>query len=214
MMVLGLTGSIGMGKSTTTQTFARLGAAVWDADAEVHRLTGPGGVAVAVVTEAFPETRDHENGAVTVNRQVLGKRVFRDRTALKRLEDMVHPFVRQAERQFLAAAERRGCRLAVLDIPLLFETGGEARCDATAVVSAPNFVQRIRVLSRPGMTESKLNGILARQMPDPEKRRRADFVIHTGLSRRETARQSQKVYTTLAERCGRRWPICWPAIAS
>ena len=213
-MILGLTGSIGMGKSTATQTFSRLGAAVWDADLEVHRLTGPGGAAVAAVTEAFPEARSVESGAVTVDRQVLGKLVFSDETALKRLENIVHPLVRRAERKFLAAAERRNCQISVLDIPLLFETGGETRCDATVVVSAPRFVQRTRVLSRPGMTEDKFNGILARQMPDWEKRRRANFVIHTGLSRRESVRQSQKIFTTLATRCGRRWPICWPATVS
>ncbi len=214
MMILGLTGSIGMGKSTATQTFARLGAAVWDADAEVHRLTGPGGAAVAAVTEAFPEARGEEDGAATVNRQALGKRVFGDAAALKQLENILHPLVRRAERRFLAAAESRRCRLAVLDIPLLFETGGETRCDATAVVSAPGFVQRARVLARPGMTESKLDGIMARQMPDREKRRRADFVIHTGLSKNYSARQSRQIFGLLAARRGRRWPICWPATPS
>ncbi len=214
MMILGLTGSIGMGKSTTTRAFAQLGAAIWDADAEVHRLTGPGGAAVTAVTDAFPDARSDENGAVTVNRQVLGKMVFGNSSALKQLEDIVHPMVRQAERRFLAIAERRSCRLAVLDTPLLFETGGEVRCDATAVVSAPDFVQRSRVLARPGMTESKLNAILARQMTDWEKRRRADFVIHTGLSRRESALQSQRIFITLVVRRGRCWPICWPAIAN
>ena len=214
MMILGLTGSIGMGKSTATRTFAHLGAAVWDADAEVHRLTGPGGAAVASVTEAFPDARGEQAGAAMVNRQALGKLVFGNAAALKRLEKILHPMVRRAERRFLAGAEGRGCRLAVLDIPLLFETGGEARCDATAVVSAPGFVQRARVLARPGMTENKLDGILARQMPDGEKRRRADFVIHTGLSRHESARQARRIFAILAARRGRRWPFCWPATPS
>jgi len=214
MMILGLTGSIGMGKSTATQTFARLGAAIWDADAEVHRLIGPGGEAVPALTRVFPGVRGDQNDAAIVDRQILGKLVFGDAAALKRLENIVHPLVRQAERRFLAAAERRSCRLVVLDIPLLFETGGEARCDATAVVSAPGFVQRTRVLSRPGMTENKFSGILTRQMPDREKRRRADFVIRTGLGRRESARQSQRIFTTLVTRRGRRWPTCWPATVS
>jgi len=213
-MILGLTGSIGMGKSTVTQTFARLGATVWDADAEVHRLTGPGGIAVAAVIEAFPEARDEVNGVSRVDRQVLGGLVFGNAEALKRLENILHPLLRQAERRSLAAAEGHRCRVAVLDIPLLFETGGEARCDATAVVSAPSFVQRTRVLARPGMTESKFDDILTRQMPDWEKRRLADFVIHTGLSRRESVRQSRRIYSLLVSRRGRCWPICWPAMAS
>jgi dephospho-CoA kinase len=213
MMILGLTGSIGMGKSTATRAFARLGAAVWDADAEIHRLTGPGGSAVAAVIDAFPEARGEAAGAPMVDRQALGRLVFGDPSALKRLEVILHPRVRSAERRFLAAAEGRRCRLAVLDIPLLFETGGEARCDATAVVSAPGFVQRARVLARPGMTEEKFAGILARQMPDWEKRRHAEFVIHTGLDRRESQRAARRIYDILATRRGRRWPICWPARA-
>ncbi len=212
-MILGLTGSIGMGKSTATKEFARHGAMIWDADAEVHRLMAKGGAAVAVVTAAFPDARlEDENGAA-VDRRILGKLVFGDDAALGQLEAILHPMVRRAERRYLAAAERRRCRLAVLDIPLLFETGGEARCDATAVVSAPDFIQRARVMRRPGMTQSKYDAILARQMPDREKCRRADFVISTGLNKRVSARTARRVAEILSARRGTHWPICWPAMA-
>jgi dephospho-CoA kinase len=214
MMILGLTGSIGMGKSTATRSFARHGAAIWDADAEVHRLMAAGGAAVTAVTAAFPASRIEGAGGAAVDRRVLGKSVFADKAALRRLESIVHPMVRRAERRFLAAAERRRCRLAVLDIPLLFETGGEMRCDATAVVSAPEFVQRARVLARPSMTVDKYDAILARQMPDWEKRRHADFVIRTGLNKRESERASGRIAEILSTRCGTHWPICWPATAS
>jgi dephospho-CoA kinase len=213
MMILGLTGSIGMGKSTATKEFARHGAMIWDADAEVHRLMAKGGAAVAAVTAAFPDARLEVEDGAAVDRRILSKLVFGDDAALHRLEAILHPMVRGAERRFLAAAERRRCRLTVLDIPLLFETGGEARCDATAVVSAPAFVQRARVMRRPGMTESKYDAILARQMPDWEKRRRADFVISTGLNKRVSARTARRVAEILAARRGTRWPICWPAMA-
>ncbi|HIM44696.1 MAG TPA: dephospho-CoA kinase [Alphaproteobacteria bacterium] len=214
MMILGLTGSIGMGKSTATRAFARFGAAIWDADAEVHRLMAKGGAAVAAVTAAFPEARIEEGDGAAVDRQILGKSVFADKAQLRRLEAILHPMVRRAERRFLAAASRRRCRLAVLDIPLLFETGGEARCDATAVVSAPEFVQRARVLSRRGMTAEKYDAILARQMPDWEKCRRADFVIRTGLNKRDSERAARRIAEILAARRGTHWPICWPAMAS
>ncbi len=214
MMILGLTGSIGMGKSTATRAFARHGAVIWDADAEVHRLMAKGGAAVAAVTTAFPDARVEITGAAAVDRQILGKLVFQDATALRRLEEILHPMVRRAERRFLAAAERRRCRLAVLDIPLLFETGGEARCDATAVVSAPEFVQRARVLARPDMTKSKYHAILARQVPDWEKCRRADFVIQTGLNKRVSVRASRRIAEILSLRRGTHWPMCWPAMAN
>ena len=209
-MILGLTGSIGMGKSTATRAFARHGAAIWDADAEVHRLMARRGAAVAAVTAAFPDARTED----AVDRRILGKLAFSDEAALRRLEAILHPMVRHAERRFLAVAERSRCRLAVLDIPLLFETGGETRCDATAVVSAPPFVQRARVLTRPGMTKSKYDAILARQMPDWEKCRRADFVIRTGLNKRASERASRRIVEILSARRGTRWPMCWPAMAS
>jgi dephospho-CoA kinase len=173
MIVLGLTGSVGMGKSTTARFFAEAGVPVHDADAVVHRLYE--GEAVAAIAEAFP-------GTITdgkVDRTKLATRVLGDAAALKRLEDIVHPLVHEAERKLLADAQARGEKVALLDIPLLFETGGDKRVDAVVVVSAPPEVQRARVMERPGMTLEKLESILARQMPDAEKRARADFVVDT-----------------------------------
>jgi dephospho-CoA kinase len=173
MFILGLTGSLGMGKSTTARFFAEAGVPVHDADAVVHRLYE--GEAAAAIEAAFP-------GATTggkVDRNKLAARVLGDAAALKRLEAIVHPLVQQAEERLLAEAEARGERIAVLDIPLLFETGGDRRVDAVVVVSAPPEVQRARVLERPGMTVEKLEAILAKQMPDAEKRARADFVVDT-----------------------------------
>ncbi|MDA0229458.1 MAG: dephospho-CoA kinase [Proteobacteria bacterium] len=214
MMILGLTGSIGMGKSTATRAFARHGATIWDADAAVHRLMARGGAAVTAVTAAFPEARVEESGDVAVDRPTLGKLVFQDAVALRQLESILHPMVRRAERRFLATAKSRRCRLVVLDIPLLFETGGDARCDATAVVSAPEFVQRARVLARANMTVHKYDAILARQMSDGEKRRRADFVIRTGLNKRDSEQTIRRVADILVARRGTHWPLCWPATAS
>lgn len=186
MRVLCLTGSIGMGKSTAAATFRRLRVPVFDADAAVHRLQGPGGRAVAPIAAAFPGAvvRDTpRGGGPRVDREALRRAVLGDPAALSRLERIVHPLVRDEERRFLAAARRRGEPLAVLDIPLLFETRGEGRCHAVVVVTAPAAVQRHRVLRRPGMTPERLRAILARQVPDSEKRRRADHVVRTGLSR-------------------------------
>jgi dephospho-CoA kinase len=173
MFILGLTGSLGMGKSTTARFFAEQGVAVHDADAVVHRLYE--GEAAAAIEAAFPGT----TAGGKVDRDKLAARVLGDGAALKRLEAIVHPLVQEAERRLLAEAEARGEKVAVLDIPLLFETGGESRVDAVVVVSAPPEVQRSRVLERPGMTVEKLEAILAKQMPDDEKRRRADFVVDT-----------------------------------
>jgi dephospho-CoA kinase len=173
MFVLGLTGSLGMGKSTTAQFFAEAGVPVHDADAVVHRLYEA--EAVAAVEAAFPGT----STAGKVDRDKLAARVLGDDAALARLQAIVHPLVQEAERKLIADAEARGEKLALLDIPLLFETGGDARVDAVVVVSAPAEVQRARVLARPGMTIEKLESILARQIPDAEKRRRADFVVDT-----------------------------------
>jgi len=173
MFILGLTGSLGMGKSTTARLFAEAGVPVHDADAVVHRLYG--GEAVPAIEAAFPGvTRDGK-----VERDRLAARVLGDDAALKRLEAIVHPRVQEAERRLIAEAEARGDKVVVLDIPLLFETGGDRRVDAVVVVSAPPEVQRARVLERPGMTPDKLAAVLARQMPDAEKRRRADFVVDT-----------------------------------
>ena len=173
MFILGLTGSLGMGKSTTARFFAEEGAPVHDADAVVHRLYD--GEAAAAIEAAFPGTTT----AGKVDREKLAARVLGNTGALKRLEAIVHPLVQEAERRLLAEAEARGEKVAVLDIPLLFETGGEERVDAVVVVSAPADVQRSRVLQRPGMTVDKLEAILAKQMSDDEKRRRADFVVDT-----------------------------------
>ncbi|HWQ87692.1 dephospho-CoA kinase [Brevundimonas sp.] len=176
MIVLGLTGSVGMGKSTTAAMFGDAGAMVWNADEAVHQLYAAGGAAVGPVGEAFPGVV--ADGAV--DRTRLAGALGRDEQAFRRLEAIVHPLVVQGRAEDLAAAEARGVKLAVLDIPLLFETGGDAAVDAVVVVTAPAEVQAQRVLSRPGMTRERFEAILARQLPDAEKRRRADFVIDTG----------------------------------
>lgn len=176
MLILGLTGSIGMGKSRAARVFRRLGVPVFDADQMVHRLMEKGGAAVSAVERAFPGTvRD---GAV--DRTALGTRVFGKSDELRRLERILHPRVRAARARFVNRAQARRDAMVVLDIPLLLETGGDANCDYTAVVTAPYFIQRARVLARRGMTEERFAAVLAQQMPDVEKRRRADFVIPTG----------------------------------
>ncbi len=183
-----------MGKSTAAGMLRRLGVPVHDADAAVHRLIGKGGAAVPAIEAAFPGVV--REGAV--DRRALGARVFADSQAMARLERILHPLVRQDSARFLAAARRRKARIAVLDVPLLFETGRERDCDATLVVSAPAAVQRGRVLSRPGMTAERFAEVLARQMPDPDKRRRADFVVPTGLGRRLTLRRLSGVLKSMA----------------
>ena len=176
MIVLGLTGSIGMGKSTTAAMFADEGALVWDADAAVHDLYARGGAAVETVEAAFPGV----TGPDGVDRAKLAEVLRKDPDGYARLEAIVHPLVVMGRLEDLAAAERRGVRLAVLDIPLLFETGGDAAVDAVVVVTADPQVQAERVLARPGMTRERFEAILARQTPDEEKRRRADFIVDTG----------------------------------
>lgn len=195
MRVIGLTGSIGMGKSTAAGQLRRLGIPVHDADAAVHRLLGPGGQAVPLVAEAFPGSLN--NGAI--DRQALGAQVFSDPSALKRLEAILHPLVRAEERRFLAEMKRRGQDLVVLDVPLLFETGGQNRCDGVIVVSAPAFLQKQRVMARPGMTQEKFRAILAKQMPDAEKRRRADVVIPTGRGRAASLQRLKAAVTMLRD---------------
>ncbi|MNX58366.1 Dephospho-CoA kinase [compost metagenome] len=176
MILLGLTGSIGMGKSTTGRMFADEGALVWDADAAVHRLYARGGAAVEPLGQAFPGVV--VDGAV--DRIRLAEALGRDETAFKRLEAIVHPLVARDRAADLATARAEDVRLAILDIPLLFETGGEAFVDAVVVVTADPEVQAARVLARPGMTRDRFGAILARQLPDTEKRRRADFLVDTG----------------------------------
>jgi dephospho-CoA kinase len=178
--VLGLTGSIGMGKSAVAAMFAGLNVPVFDADAAVHRLQGPGGELLPEIEAAFPGS----TGPDGVNRGKLGAAVFGNRAELARLEGIVHPAVARLRAAFLA--ENAGRPLVVFDIPLLFEKGGQAQVDAVVVVSAPAEVQRERVLARPGMTAEKFAQILALQVPDAEKRARADHVIDTGTSLAET----------------------------
>ena len=193
MIVLGLTGSIGMGKSTTAKMFVEEGAPVYDADAAVHALYAKGGAAVPLVEAAFPGvTRD---GAV--DRQALGARVLDNPEALRALERIVHPLVGADRAKFVEDARKAGADIVVFDIPLLYETGGEARVDKVAVVSAPAGIQRERVLARPGMTAEKLQAILARQTPDAEKRRRADFIIETGEGLEHAREQVRQVIAAL-----------------
>jgi len=198
MRIVGLTGSIGMGKSTAAGMLRRQGVWVHDADATVHKLLGKGGAAVLAIAKAFPGVV--KNGAV--DRIALGKRVFGNTSGLRKLEAIVHPLVRQRTERFLAAAARARRPVVVLDIPLLFETGGR-RCDATIVVSAPPYLQAQRVLRRPGMTPEKFAAILARQMPDREKRRRADEIVSSGLGKASTYRQLAHALRRLRRRPAR-----------
>ena len=180
MITIGLTGSIGMGKSTVAAMFADAGVPVFDADAAVHRLQGPGGRVVAAIEAAFPST----TGAGGVDRTALAEAVLGDPAATRRLEAIVHPAVAEERAAFLAT--HADASLVLFDVPLLFETGGDARVDLVVVVSANAAAQRERVLARPGMTEAKLAAILARQMPDAEKRARADIVVPTDVALEET----------------------------
>ena len=193
MIKLGLTGSIGMGKTETAKMFVRLGIPVFDADAAVHSLYEAGGAAVGPVEKELPGVT--VEGAI--DRQRLGQRVLSDPAAIARLEAIVHPLVGQARQQFLQNAARDGADLVVLDIPLLFETGGEGAVDKILVVSAPADVQRRRVLERDGMTPEKLDAILAKQMPDEEKRRRADYVVMTDKGLDDAFEQVKAVVDSL-----------------
>ena len=186
MIVLGITGSIGMGKSTAAAVLRRLGVPLYDADAEIHKMLGAGGAAVAIVEAAFPGVRN-QSGAI--DRGKLGKRVFGKQKELRRLEQILHPMVRAVERRWLAQQRAGREKLAVLDIPLLFETDRIDRVDGVIVVSAPARLQRERVMRRRGMSEGRLAAIRNSQLADVEKRRRADFVVHTALSRAAAARQ-------------------------
>jgi dephospho-CoA kinase len=194
MIILGLTGSIGMGKSTAAEMLQRLGVPLFDADRAVHRLLAPGGAAVAEVAAAFPGVIAPSGG---IDRAALGRRVFGDRKALARLERILHPKVEAEERRFVKKARARRARIVVLDIPLLFEVRGEARCDYVLVISASPGLQRQRVLRREGMTEARFAAILRQQMRDREKRRRADFVVQSGLSRALTLRRLREILRLL-----------------
>ena len=202
MIVLGLTGSVGMGKSMAAAMLLGNGVPVYDSDAAVHRVLGKGGAAVPAVDAAFPGIV----AAGAVDRNLLGKRVFRDDEALVRLEAIVHPLVREIQDGFLKRCARRRVPVAALDVPLLFEIGLDARCDVTVVVSAPPFVQAARVLGRPGMTGEKFRGILARQLSDAEKRRRADFVVPSGAGKRKTLRRLAQIVRFARTLPAGRWP--------
>ncbi|SFL72305.1 dephospho-CoA kinase [Methylobacterium pseudosasicola] len=194
-VILGLTGSIGMGKSATAKMFSALGVPVHDADAAVHALYGPGGEAAAAIGKTFPGVLDPQGG---VDRARLRAAVLGDPDRMAALEAIVHPLVRAASTAFLA--RHADAPLVVLDIPLLYETGGESRCDAVAVVSAPPDVQRARVLARPGMTEEAFEAIRAKQMPDAEKRARADFVIDTSRGFPAAEAEVARIVAALTER--------------
>lgn len=180
--VIGLTGSIGMGKSTAASMLERLHVPVFYADNYAHGLLQPGGGAVAAVRDAFPEVV--ENGVIS--RPALGRAVFGDAAALERLEEILHPLVRRGEHKFIARQNLRRIPIAALEIPLLFETRAELLCDVVVVLTAPPFVQEARVMARPGMTKARLEAVRARQMPEQVKCARADFVVSTGLGLRRT----------------------------
>ena len=206
MVIVGLTGSVAMGKTAAARAFRRLGVPVHDADAAVRRLLAKDKTAVARVAETFP-------GAVRngiADRAFLAARVFADADALRRLEKILHPLVRRETRNFLALAARRHERIVVLDVPLLFETGAERGCDFVAVADAPAFLQAMRFLSRPGMTRARLAATRARQMPVREKLRHADFVIRTGLDRGFSFRRVAAIVAGLRGRIPARLSRCAP----
>jgi dephospho-CoA kinase len=197
MIKLGLTGSIGMGKSTTAAMFAARGIPVYDADAAVHAIYAPGGAAVAPLAAVFGDVKDADGG---IDRAKLRALVSGNDVEMKRLEGIVHPLVGIMQRDFLMQAEAEGADIVVLDIPLLFENGGDKRVDAIVVVTAPEAVQRERVMARAQMTEEQFEAILARQTPDSDKRRRADFVINTGLGLDYAQAQVDEVIRALRAR--------------
>jgi dephospho-CoA kinase len=198
MFILGLTGSVGMGKSATAKMFAEEGVPVHDADAAVHALYE--GEAVQPIEAAFPGTTADGK----VDRLKLGERVIGHADEIRRLERIVHPLVAAVRDEFLAEARRRGAKVAVLDIPLLYETGGESLCDAVVVVSAPAQIQRERVLARPGMTEAKFAALLAKQMPDVDKRARADFVVDTSKGFDAARAQVRDILAQVAKMANRK----------
>ena len=193
MFVLGLTGSIGMGKSTAANMFKLLGVPVHDADSSVHYLLSKDTLVLKKVADRFPESFD----GLSIDRQILGSMVFNDIMARKDLETIIHPHVRMMSKCFLRNQSRIGTRLVVLDIPLLYETGSDSRVDSVVVVTAPKFLQLRRVLMRPGMNIKKLEGILKSQMSDYDKRRRADFIVETGIGKAYTYRALSRLVNLL-----------------
>jgi dephospho-CoA kinase len=194
--LVGLTGSIGMGKSETAKMFAKLGVPVYDSDAAVHELYEKGGAAVAPISQTFPGVVKDGH----VDRAELSKKLAADPSGFKKLESLVHPLVAAEQRKFLEKAQQDGAEIVVLDIPLLFETGGQTRMDAVVVVSAPHHIQRERVLARAGMTADKLDQILSRQTPDVEKRAKAHFVIETDKGLDRAFEDVKKVVAALHQR--------------
>lgn len=198
MIVIGITGSIGMGKSTAAEMLRDMGIPVHDSDAAVHRLLGPNGGAVSTVGESFPEALAKDaSGVPFIDRGVLGKTVFADRARRQELEDILHPLVRAESDHFKDEMKKRGHEMAVLDIPLLFETGAEKRVDVTICVTAPPETQRERVLARSGMTSEKFDRIVAGQLPDTEKRKRADHVVDTSKGMDATRKQLSDIINLL-----------------
>ncbi|TDI61148.1 MAG: dephospho-CoA kinase [Alphaproteobacteria bacterium] len=202
MILLGLTGSIGMGKSETANMFRREGVPVYDSDAEVHKLQAPGGRALPQIEATFP-------GVVidgVLDRAALGQRVFGQLPELRKLEAIIYPMMGKAQRDFLRQATQRGDPVVVLDVPLLFETGGDKYVDASVVVSAPKDLQRKRVLARPDMTMEKFAGVLSQQMPDGEKRKRADYIVHSGLGKAFALQQVRAILQQMKNYDGSVWP--------
>ncbi len=203
MIILGLTGSIGMGKTTASDNFSKIGIPVHDADQAVHEMMSEGGEAVVIMSEMFPASiRDG-----SIDRKVIAEEVFSNSKALNNIEKTLHPLVRLREKKFLGDCARQGKKVVILDVPLLFETGGEKRCDGVITVSAPKYIQRQRVFNRPGMTPERLKVILSRQISDFEKRKRSDFIILTGLGRYFSLIQAQKIVRITKNWKGQHWPM-------
>ena len=196
LLIIGLTGGIGMGKSTAAHLLSGFGLPIYSADHAVHALLQKGGKGVKPIARLFPEAIQD----AAIDRALLGRLVFGEPAKLKKLEMILHPLVQKAERDFLKQARREKAPAVVLEIPLLFETGAEKRCDTTICVTAPKAIQKARVLKRKGMNAAKLKAILARQMPDRDKRRRADYVVRTGVGRADTRRQLQEIIEGLGVR--------------
>lgn len=199
MIVIGITGSIGMGKTTVSNMLREMNIPVHDSDAAVHRLLAGGGAAVVPVAAKFPEAMKNDaNGIAYIDRQILGRIVFADRNKKRELEEILHPIVRSESDRFKEEMKKRGHSIVGLDIPLLFETGGENRVDVTICVSAAANVQRDRVLARSGMTSEKFDRIVAGQLPDAEKRKRADYVIESDKSLDDTRQQLVRIVRAIA----------------
>jgi dephospho-CoA kinase len=199
MIIAGLTGSIGMGKSAASDMLRAMGVPIHDADATVHVLMGPNGKAVPAIAALCPEAlKTDDKGRDFIDRKILGKHIFADPALKTAVEGVLYPMVQDSEAAFIAAREKEGHRLVVLDVPLLFETGWDSRVDKTIVVSAPFEVQKARVMARPGMTEERFNSVLKAQMPDAEKRARADYVVDTGTTLEETRQRLASIVAELA----------------